>query len=135
MWICRNDSFLSIVDKGTQPGKLCVRARVKGHIEAVFPVSTVLETPENDYAYRAFIDREEVAQAILDTVKEIRYDNFKNSVDDDDLHCAYGKVWSTMFSYGLNAERTEPNHHDYYNNRATAEPFSRFRRIVGKKRR
>jgi hypothetical protein len=107
MWICKNDAFLSIVDKektknGTEDPRisLCVRARVKGHIESVFPDAEVVHTPHNDYHYRAFILRREVADAIHDSIMDIGYPNFKNSVADDDLHCAYADVWATMFSYG-----------------------------------
>jgi len=111
MWICKNDAFLSIVDKGelgcgtphedgSKSGFLCVRARVKGHIERVFPDAKVVHTPHNDYHYRAFVIRRDVADALHESIMDIGYPNFKNSVADDDLHCAYADVWSTMFRYG-----------------------------------
>ena len=96
MWICTNNSFLSVVDKATNPDCLLVRARRKEHIEAVFPGAKIVETVRRDYLYRAEILRPAVASAIAEAVLSIDYDNFKNSVDDDDLHDAYSQVWSVM---------------------------------------
>ena len=101
MWICKNDAFVSIVKKGgiIRDGEpcLCVQARVRAHLRAIFPDETITETPRNDYQFRAFIPVSKVAKAIHDSIKEIDYNNFKNSVENDDLHDAYSDVWSTMY--------------------------------------
>ena len=101
MWICKNDAFVSIVDKGGKERNgekcLCVRARVKDHLKAIFPNEPVIETPRNDYQFRAFIPVSKVAKAIHDSIMGIDYNNFKNSVENDDLHDAYSDVWSTMY--------------------------------------
>lgn len=102
MWICKNNSFLSIVqpspaDPLANNGLvLLVRARVKGHIEATFPNADVKVVPGRDYLYRAYIARETVADAIADSLRSIDYGNFKNSVGDNALHDAYAKVWHAM---------------------------------------
>jgi hypothetical protein len=96
MWIFQNRSFLSIVQNRDDPNTLLVRARVAGHIQQVFPEAKVFTDPKADYLYRALIGRKAVAQAVAATVEKIDYDNFKDSVDDDHLHVAYMKVWSTM---------------------------------------
>ena len=96
MWICLNNAFLSVVQDRDDPETLLVRARVAGHIQQVFPEAKVFTDPKADYLYRAFIGRKAVAQAVAATVENIDYDNFKDSVDDDQLHVAYMKVWSTM---------------------------------------
>lgn len=80
----------------TEPGKLLVRARVAGHIEAIFPGAAVKETPTADYRYRAEIDGEEVAQAIARRIAAIDYRNFKASVRNRSLHDAYARVWAVM---------------------------------------
>lgn len=100
MWICFNKSFLSIVEPSgviTKTGDfLLVRARRKGDIEAVFPDAEVHRSPERDYLFRAYIPRQEVAEAIAGEVMGIRYTNFKASVRNTKLHDAYAGFWSIM---------------------------------------
>lgn len=96
MWICTNQAFLSCVAHRNDPTKLLVRARMKGHIEAVFPDAEVFTDPEADYFYRAEILKPVVANVIANQISDIDYDNFKNSVSDDDLHGAYEDFWYVM---------------------------------------
>lgn len=96
MWLCLNDAFLSVVDKSTKSNCLLVRARRAGDIERVFPGSVVRESTNTDYRYRADILRSAVADAVAERIKSIDYDNFKDSVGDDELHNAYSSVWSVM---------------------------------------
>ena len=96
MWICLNNAFLSIVDKAENKANLLVRARRKGDIKRVFPNAIERHTRGTDYAYRADIKREDVALTIAHNIDEINYDNFKNSVEDHQLHNAYAKVWGIM---------------------------------------
>lgn len=115
MWICLNDAFLSVVKpeprdlaRFDQPDGdvLMVRARAAGHIEAVFPGVAVIESPDRDYLFRAFVARDTVAEVIADRLIELEYPNFKNSVEDDPLHDAYGRVWQVMWDYqGRQARR------------------------------
>lgn len=98
MWFCFNDSFLSIVQKGGAPGQLCVRARMKGDIERVFPDAQVSESTNTDYRFRAFIDRERVIKVVAQRIQELDYPNFKSSVKDSERHDAYLDIWSVMFS-------------------------------------
>jgi hypothetical protein len=93
MWVCLNNSFLSIVSKECGPDELLVRARRPGDIEAVFPGAKVKKSTNTDYAFRAVLPRNVVAEAISAEVTSIEYDNFKNSVRDDDLHNAYSAFW------------------------------------------
>jgi hypothetical protein len=99
MWIALSDSFLSIVAHYDDPTKLLVRARVKGHIEAVFPKAKVYQREGSDYLYRADIDRGEVREAVGKRLQDIDYSNFKNSVKNRALHDAYAVFWTIM--YGL----------------------------------
>ncbi|MCC7068518.1 MAG: hypothetical protein IT523_08695 [Burkholderiales bacterium] len=96
MWICLNDSFLSIVDKDCAEDELLVRARRDGDIERVFPDAIVSVLPGTDYRCRARIKRTEVAAAVAKRIVEIDYDNFKDGVRDRALHDAYLGVWSTL---------------------------------------
>lgn len=101
MWICLNDAFLSIVaprpgTTAAKNGELIVRGRCKGDIEAVFRNADVTHTPDRDYAFRARIAREAVADAITAQVCGIDYGNFKDSVAEPDRHDAYFDIWRTM---------------------------------------
>lgn len=99
MWICLNNAFLSIVSKGDDDNKLCVRARKRSHIAEIFPEvsSEIIESKDADYRFRVFIDRETVAKVIAVELKNISYDNFKNSVADKKLARAYGNIWAIMY--------------------------------------
>jgi hypothetical protein len=99
MWICLNNSFLSIVSDNKNPNLLLVRARKKGDIEAVFPNTIVNENVGTDYKYRSSIDRRTVAYVLADLALNIDYGNFKNSVVDPDRHDAYFDIWATMYGF------------------------------------
>lgn len=99
MWIFLNDAFLSIVDKGGEDGTLLVRARRRGDLERVFPGAAVAETPRNDYRFRARVPRGAVAEALAAAVRDLRYPNFKGSVQDSARHEAYLGVWRVMHGY------------------------------------
>jgi len=96
MWLSFNKCFLSIVHKDCKPDELLVRARRKGDIEKIFPAAIGKRTQGTDYAFRAVVKREVVAQALRDQVMNLNYTNFKDSVLDDELHLAYSSVWSIM---------------------------------------
>jgi hypothetical protein len=65
-------SVLSIVDKGDPSGKtLLVRARRAGDIEQGFPDAEVQMRAGSDYRYRARIDREQLANAIADSIRNM----------------------------------------------------------------
>lgn len=99
MWICLNNSFLSIVASRDNKNELLVRARRQNDIENVFPNVSTFEDKHADYRYRAFIPKEVVADVIRDyIVNNITYSNFKNSVHDYKLHDAYLDVWQTMYN-------------------------------------
>ena len=96
MWICLNDAFFSIVDKGNPPGRLTVRARRAGDIERYFPGAGERHTSGTDYPYRAEVPRETVAAVLARAVQDIDYDNCKDSTTDGRLHEAYARVWGDM---------------------------------------
>lgn len=93
MWIYLNDSFLSVVADQNDAEELLVRGRKAGDIEAVFPEAAVIETPANDYRFRASVRREVVAAQIAKRLLAIGYPNFKASVPDQARHDCYSAVW------------------------------------------
>ncbi|MCP5179001.1 MAG: hypothetical protein H6994_03720 [Pseudomonadales bacterium] len=92
MWLFLNDSFLSIVQKPGDGDLLTVRARIQGDIEKVFPEAKVVEGKGTDYRYRARIPRARIAEALVELVNGLSYDNFKSSVSDRQRHDAYMDV-------------------------------------------
>jgi hypothetical protein len=106
MWICLPEAFLSIVHKDCGPDELLVRARVAGHIEAVFPHVKVSQSQFSDYRYRAVVSRDDVAAALVMHANAMDYPNFKNEVRENRLHDAFARIWSVMA--GL--QPTPPHH-------------------------
>ncbi|WP_119336239.1 hypothetical protein [Hydrogenophilus thermoluteolus] len=78
--------------------QLLVCARRKSDIKQVFPGHPIKETRHTDYRYRTTVPRHVVADTIANRILAIDYDNFKNSVEDHDLHAAYARVWGIMYA-------------------------------------
>lgn len=98
MWVFINDAFYSIVDPSRGSGdKLLVRARFPGDIKRNFPNAVEVQLPNRDYAYRAEVDRNQVAAVIANHVANIKYDNFKDSVREHWRHDAYADVWAVLY--------------------------------------
>lgn len=100
MWVFLKDSFLSIVEDISDIGgnTLLVRARIKGDIEKVFPDVKVKRTTKNDYLFRAWVERNEVAHVMAQQVQGIVYSNFKDEVKKHDKSRMpiYHRVWAEM---------------------------------------
>ena len=119
MWLFTKYGFYSSVcarqGDGSQgqpanPDRLMVRARVRGHLEALqarFPTQLaeiqVTETPETDYRYRMFVDKSAWTPVLLGLSEEMAYDNFKSEVARHqgkagaDYEQALHDVWSVMY--------------------------------------
>lgn len=110
MWIILNNAFLSVVSPTPDSPDLAVRARVKGDIERVFPDAKVVSIAGRDYAFRAFIKREDVAAAIASSVARIDYGNFKGSVKEHDRHEAYYEIWGAMAQFQEDRGHGYPYH-------------------------
>lgn len=99
MWIAMNDAFVSAVEDRNDPTRLVVRARNPEHLRRLFPSHDVVTTPSADYIARVFVSRDEFARLVADRIGKISYDNFKMSVDDQNLHGLYERMWSLHRSY------------------------------------
>ena len=97
MWICDNEGFLSIVKNRNDDETLLVRARTEKHLLSIFPYCELFTDAHADYPYRAYIDRQTVADTIADRLMQTDYDNFKGSVEDARLQDAYGSIWRMMW--------------------------------------
>ena len=95
-----NVGFVSAVQYKENKDLIVVRARAPGHLTDIFgPLTEEICSPDRDYSWRTILTRKEFEEGILNSIKKIDYTNFKNSVQDEDLHDAYLDVWTDMFMY------------------------------------
>jgi hypothetical protein len=96
MWLFTKHGFFSAVcarqgngehGQPVDPGRIMVRARVRGHIEALksrFPESLegceILDSGGTDYADRLFVAKPAWMQVVAELAEETDYDNFKSEV-------------------------------------------------------
>lgn len=99
MWICFNNAFVSAIENINNPNMLVIRARHKDHLNNLFPDATVTVTPNRDYRYRIDVTKQEFADMVSKNIMNINYNNFKKSVNDNDLHDLYAKFWTLHYSY------------------------------------
>jgi hypothetical protein len=100
MWLCLNDGFLSVVAGKNDPARLLVRARRKQDLFSVCGNDVeVLKDVGTDYRWRTFVDGKAFSALVAGRVEKIDYTNFKNSVEDHDLHDMYMDFWSRHYRY------------------------------------
>lgn len=99
MWICFNDGFISVVNDTRRIDELVVRSRRKNILEKLFPNNEIVTLNISDYKYRTYCSRKEMVAIISDRIMNIDYNNFKNSVDDDELHNLYSNMWTQHYRY------------------------------------
>lgn len=96
MWIFTKHGFFSAVcarqgdgahGRGVDVGRMMVRGRVRGHLEALkgrFPElldgCEIEESLGTDYAYRIFMPKAAWVQVLAALADETDYDNFKSAV-------------------------------------------------------
>jgi ADP-ribose pyrophosphatase YjhB (NUDIX family) len=106
MWLITPIGFFSIVQKpgDSAAGTLTIRARAKGDLEVLrdnylSSLGPVIANAGTDYRYRAQAPRKDIADAMLNLVAEINYDNFKNEVQKRQGSArahTYHKVWDAL---------------------------------------
>jgi hypothetical protein len=120
MWVFTKHGFFSAVcarqgdgkhGQPVDPDRIMVRARLRGHLEALtkrFPVllgqCDIQESAGTDYAYRLFVPKSAWVRVLAGLAEETDYDNFKSEVARHQGRdgAAYGRslheVWSVMHS-------------------------------------
>ena len=99
MWICLNDSFVSIVEDTRNPDQYLVRGRrltdvinfIKPLVVGVPPA--IVSTPRSDYHFRCTVSKEELQKCMMATIDKIDYPNFKDIVADVELERFYMETW------------------------------------------
>ncbi|MGZ6562150.1 MAG: hypothetical protein ACXVH3_30585 [Solirubrobacteraceae bacterium] len=106
MWVFTTDGFLSAVEERRRDhrGAIVIRAREASALEALREIAPTLTSTviygDSDYRYRAWLGREEWANALAEIGRRVAYDNFKSEVlrrqgtsrYEEALH----KVWSAL---------------------------------------
>jgi hypothetical protein len=96
MWIFMPDAFVSISEHAEDSRLLMVRARILGDIERIFPEAQVMETPLDDYRFRASLSRERVSHVIANRVMHMSYLSVSGSIEDQDRWTTYVSVLTAM---------------------------------------
>lgn len=111
MWIMTNQGMLSIVQHRTYQTVMIVRARNREPLDRHFPDFEPIEMRLADYRWRVIVPRPAVAEVLAKLVADITYANFKDSVQDRDLHDAYLTCWGAMYRYQdiVHGEPGEPD--------------------------
>lgn len=99
MWLCFNDGFVSAVQHRDKPDELVIRSRRQEILKNLFPEKEITVGGSTDYKYRVFCHKNELMKIVSDRISNISYDNFKNSVMDDDLHDLYADFWHRHYWY------------------------------------
>lgn len=96
MWIFMPDAFVSIAEHAEDSRLLMIRARILGDIERVFPEAQVMETPLEDYRYRAALSRERVAHVFAHRLQHMTYQSVSGSIEDPERWTTYISVLTAM---------------------------------------
>lgn len=96
MWIFTTKGFISAVQWKDKPSFMCVRARAREHLAALFPEAEIIEMPDADYRYRAKVSRTFFEQSMLYELRAISYPDFKSELEHDAYHAACSRVWEVM---------------------------------------
>jgi hypothetical protein len=99
MWLCFNDGFVSVVNDKLNINELVVRSRRPEILEELFPEKQIKILTVSDYKYRVYCSKAEMSKIIVDRIGMINYSNFKDSVDDEELHDLYSDMWSLHYRY------------------------------------
>jgi hypothetical protein len=76
-----------------------IRARRRDILQNLFPNEYVIEGGSTDYQYRVVVSKAVFGDVVSKRISEISYPNFKDSVEDHELHELYEKFWSLHRRY------------------------------------
>ena len=95
MWIHTNYGFFSVVKNHSKHSSLefVIRARVREHLEDTHIFNEIVELEPCDYQYRMYVTKSQLVDWLLSVVDNIDYDNFKDSIKDQQLKEFCSNVW------------------------------------------
>ena len=79
MWLFTETGFVSAVRHYDNPGVLIVRARDEMSLASLAEAaeSSISNTPDHDYPFRTFVDKDLFAEWVLEQVSNLKYTNYK----------------------------------------------------------
>jgi hypothetical protein len=80
MMIWTNNAFVYITEHESDPALLVVRGRFKGDVDRFLLAPIAIETPDEEYRYRAAAKREDVALALKRIINDINYRTLLSSI-------------------------------------------------------
>lgn len=92
MWLCFNDGFISVVENRHNPERFLIRSRRAEILLQLFPTKQLVRNDTRDYRYRVEVKRDELLPVVTERLKNINYPQFKESVDDYELHRLYNDL-------------------------------------------
>ena len=103
MWMFTTIGFYSVVAHAEEPRTVIVRARARADLENLrrehLPDLEIIENGGTDYAFRAYVSRDEWEHAARQMAEAIDYPNFKDAVvarQGFERAGFYVEVWETM---------------------------------------
>jgi len=102
VWLITAQGFYSVVADRDDPNRVLIRARAERDLQALgrqIPDLVVLETPGGDYAWRAYVSREDWERAAAELASEVDYPNFKQAVaarQGAERAHVYLEIWSIL---------------------------------------
>lgn len=115
MWVFTDRGFYSVVQDTGDPSMLVVRARAEGDLVALrefIPDLEIVELPNRDYEFRAYVERVEWEAALVELAERIDYSNFKDAVtarQGKPRHDIYLRIWGAGLAIGrLGRARRRP---------------------------
>ena len=99
MWIFTNKGFISVVQNRNNANEFQVRARSKKHLQTLFKGREILTLTPADYKYRVNISKKDFRAFADDYINNLKYDDFKSSIKDNEYHDLCLDVWDRCRSF------------------------------------
>ena len=103
MWLFTTIGFFSVVAHADDPRTILIRARVREDLDELrvhhLPDLEIVEGAGTDYAFRAFVSRDEGEHVAQQLAQSVDYPNFKTAVAErhsDERAHRYYEVWRVM---------------------------------------
>lgn len=103
MWLFTTIGFFSVVSHRDAAHTVVIRSRVREDLEALrthhLPDLEIVANAGTDYAFRAFVSRDEWEHAAQQLARDVDYPNFKDAVaarQGSARAHAYLEIWATM---------------------------------------
>jgi hypothetical protein len=103
MWLITKAGFYSVVQHRENHDLVLIRSRVGADIrrlkEQYIPGLELVKNENADYPFRAIATKKELANAMVQMIQELDYDNFKNMIHKvygHARHEVYSRIWGIL---------------------------------------